>query len=97
MIFDDPDFLVVDFAEKAKKWTMDRGDFTYISMEADENPMISFNVVSEEKLSIRTFDVELETDELLDVGSVYHAMRAFIARLSGNVKTDFGIDLSRIM
>lgn len=95
--FDEKDFPVVEFAEQANKWAAGGGNFSYVSMETDENPMISFNMISEETLLISAVDSEREIDEPLDAEIVRHALSNFITRLSNDVRDDLRIDINAII
>tara|TARA_B100000678_G_C18224542_1_gene508296 strand:+ start:2526 stop:2948 length:423 start_codon:yes stop_codon:yes gene_type:complete len=96
IFFDEPDFPVVEFAEQAKQWALNGGNFSYVSMETDENPMISFHQAGGDKISISALASAFEVDAPLNAPTVLREIEGFIRCLGEDVKSKLGIDVARI-
>jgi hypothetical protein len=96
--YSEVEFPIVEFASQAIKWVRaGRGDFQYVSMESDDDPIICFNKISDNSFKISALDQNFEVKHCYDRNSLAQSIIAFVDSLQYSTKYEMAIDIKPVL
>jgi hypothetical protein len=97
LFFSEPEFTVVELATQLAEWTKSpSGDFDFVSMEAEEEPLIAFRVQPNGSYKIRSPWQKFKTEEEFESAELRSAVGRFLNTLTEETR-QLGFEISSLL
>jgi hypothetical protein len=98
LFYSEEEFPIIEFAVQANQWGQRlNGDFKYISMEAEESPLLSFEKQASGNYRISAYYQEFISEAEIPKQSIEAAMAKLIKDLRDTCWLTLKIDISRML